>query len=441
MRLRSLRKGKYMLSKLLVAIHLICFTFISSGFAQGKPKSVLFIAHTENLGGKGVLNFYAEFKKRGFDVKVAGIPLFVNEKLWYELDHNFFKKFQPDDVVFPCGTKEPYSNTCSGFDKKYDYVIIQNPYDGIRGSPKDTSFLFANLHKIADKIAYIVYGPHIFHQAGCNNTRLKDYVNVAFVDSESTKKLYVENLHFPASAVQVSGYQNYKNVREKMPKIKADSNYKETILWMPRWTLHFNARDGHESGSTFLSYHYFFYNYAKKHPEIKLIIRPHTNLFKYAVQSGFMSQEDVDEIIARFKSLKNVSISDHKDMLLEDDVLASNIVISDGTSALGEVIVARKPVIYLSNGWDNEFNSNELGKELKQNIYLAHDPEQIENHLNWIRNTSYAPYEIREGKGRLTRVLHFFGIRKESKGYESFRNRVDPVENPASFIADYIENH
>lgn len=122
--------------------------------------------------------------------------------------------------------------------------------------------------------------------------------------------------------------------------------------------LSFKDRYLYEGGSTFLNYHYFFYNFAVQNPQIDFIIRPHILLYSHAVEGDYMSQKDLDEIFNRFRLLDNVTIASHADRPLIDDIMSSDIIISDGSSALAEAVVADKPIIYLSNGANIEFESN-----------------------------------------------------------------------------------
>ena len=46
--------------------------------------------------------------------------------------------------------------------------------------------------------------------------------------------------------------------------------------------------------------------------------------------------------------------------------MTSDIIISDGSSALAEAVVADKPIIYLSNGANIEFESNTLSKRVQK---------------------------------------------------------------------------
>lgn len=384
---------------------------------KAESKKVIFIAHTRSVGGKGIYPIYKEMKNLGINVKIALLPLFYEDKkLSKEIDFEFANTFDKEDVIFPCGKYEPY--TCNSInDLKPDYIFTQMPYDPYIGTPLDPYFRNNYLKKIS-KIALIVYGPHIFHQMGMNNKTLPDFVDTIFVDSEVSKDIYIKYFDFEPSNVVVSGYQPYKDIRDKIKANPAEgqNTRQETILWLPRWQLSFVDRDLYEGGSTFLSYHYYFYNYFKNHPDINLIFRPHYGLF--LLRDKFLTSEDLESIFSKFRKLSNVKISYHANTSLTEDILNSDIIISDGSSALAEVVVADKPIIYLSNGTNNEFNSNDLSKQLKKEIYLAYNPVDIERYITEIRNNNY-----------------------KVQYSEEFKKHLDPVENPASYIANYIFNN
>lgn len=386
-------------------------------------KRVMFIAHSESWGGKGLLEIYQKMKKQGHDVKIVAVPYFVKKKLKEPVDLSFFQKFDSDDVIYPCGKTAPYEK-CESIDAyRPDYVFIPTPYDLWETSIMDPYFMRAHLKTISPHVSFIVYGPHLFHCDLINHKVTPEKIDLAFVDSESTKKIYVDRYHFPPDRVIVSGYQSYKETRDAMEK-KRPKDHKETILWLPRWALFMNQKEKFEAGSTFMNYHFFFYNYAKAHPEINFIVRPHMLLKSFAVESQFMSQEDMDTIIAKFKSLPNVRWSEHATTSLIDDIIESDIVVSDGTSALGEVVVAGKPIIYLGNGWDNEFNSNDLSREFKGFLYMAYKPDHIIKYIKAIRKNDY----------RATK-------KDKLKEFDAFKVKLDPIDNPAAYITDYVSKH
>ncbi|PPE03137.1 hypothetical protein [Holospora curviuscula] len=402
--------------------------FLTYFIVQTNEKKVLFIVHTETINGKGVVELYKKMKEKNAKVTVAFVPLLSGNEILYDLDVNFSKKFQIEDCIFPCGKTPPYK-IVDKIKENFDYIFVQNPYNSFKGTILESTFSLENLKKKTNKLAYIVYGPHLFHQTTCNDMQLKEKIDIVFVDSVSTKKVFVEQMRFKDINVVVSGYQSYKNVRDKMNKRQKK---RETILWMPRWTLHFNNRHQHESGSTFLSYYLFFINYAKENKHINFIIRPHVLLFKNAINQKFLKKEEVEYIILSFKKLNNVRFSEHINSPLEEDIIESDIVIADGTSALAEAVVAKKPIIYLSNGINKEFESNDLGIEFKNYIYFAHHPVEIIQCIENIRKNSYSPFVISHNSYNFVKKFKFL------INYERFRKRLDPVENPAEFIADYV---
>jgi hypothetical protein len=326
----------------------------------------------------------------GHDIKILAIPYFRNGTLVAKVDEEFFAKFDQADVIYPCGVKEPYT-ICESLNYNPDYVFTQNPYDTVFDNSVVSNFTNRKFRDLGAKIMYIVYGPHIFHQHQVDDPNLPNLVDVIFVDSQSTTEIYSKYFNFAKKNIIVAGYATYKEIRDNIHQSTKKKNM-ETILWLPRWQLTFKLRNEGESGSTFLNYYHFFYNYAKDNPHIHLIVRPHMFLMVNALESMYLSKDDFDNIFAKFRQLSNVTVSGHANVPLENDILRSDIVIADGTSSLAEAVVADKPIIYLSNGYNLEFDTNQLGKNLKQYVYFAYDPQDIVNNLNFIRSTNYAAF-------------------------------------------------
>lgn len=218
---------------------LICILVISQSIFAKNPssKEVMFIVHTETQGGKGVYPIYQEMKKMGYNVKVVAIPLYNG---WYHLpiDKEFMKKFDEEDVIYPCGIDEPYTKCLDIESYKPDYIFVQNPYNVYTNSILDPYFTNTTLKKIAKKIVYIPYGSHIFHQEFINDKELPNFVDLVFVDSESTKDIYIEKYGFKKDNVIVSGYFTYKEIRDIMNNnIKVDRP--ETIIMVTEMDLKF----------------------------------------------------------------------------------------------------------------------------------------------------------------------------------------------------------
>ncbi|WP_341749393.1 hypothetical protein [Candidatus Tisiphia endosymbiont of Sialis lutaria] len=431
-------KTKFLLSIVFFSIISIIFFALFGKNKLPTPKKIMFIVHTETNGGKGVYTLYKAMKETGHDVKIVAIPLY-NRCYNVNIDMKFTAKFDNNDVLYPCGKIEPYTKCETIESYKPDYIFIQNPYNIYNDSILDPYFINSTLKKIAKKIVYIPYGPHIFHQDHINDKKLPNIMDLVFVDSESTKDIYIKKYGFPKDRIIVSGYQTYKEVREGI--ITSSKKAPETILWLPRWQLSFQYRDLFEGGSTFLNYHYFFYNYALQNPNINFIIRPHQHLFFSTTNLGFLTQEEINQIFIKFRSLQNVTISDSTNTSLVNDIISADIVISDGTSALAEVVVADKPIIYLSNGWNNEFNSNKLSRELKKYIYLAYNPNDIRRYIDDIRQNNYSPFHEKEEKNSYFKKIKCkikYNLFESPCNRKEFKKILDPIKNPSKFIAEYL---
>jgi hypothetical protein len=424
-----------MANKKTILAFIISMLFVSWGdtLVAADKKKIIFTIHNETLYGKGFFELYTTLKKRGHDIKVIAVPyLNTGGEVLVDLDLPFLQRFDKEDVIYPCGKQQPYKSCAAPHLEKADYMIVGNPYN-TRENVMHPHYTLQGLKKLANKTMYFVYGPHLFSPAWNSNPDiLNTLIDVAMVDSESTKELFMRDLKFKPENVIVSGYLNYKNVRDKVKASTRNPHYKETILWLPRWTLSTRGRDQFEGGSSFLNYFHFMCNFAEENPEIRLIVRPHIALFQYNIAIKYFSQKDVDAMVSRMKSIKNIVYSEQIKNTLEDDVVQADIVISDGTSALGEVVVADKPIIYLSNGWDTEFNSNELSKEFKSYLYMAHEPSDILKHLDFIRKTKYAPFAIAGANAQLWQ--------RDAKRDE-FKKKLDPVYSPAHLVAEYVETH
>ncbi len=404
-----------------------------------KPKKIFFIMTKGHLGGsKGFLGLWNEMKQAGHNMKIVAIPEYIGGNKVHDIDHEFLKLFEPNDIIIPCKQEK-----CESIEKyKPDYTFIFNPYAEENAKSPTAAYNHVNLSKIS-KVMYMVYYPGLFHQSGLYDTNLSKTIDTIFVDSLSTKQIYVKEYNFYPSKVIVSGYEAYHEIRDIKPNI----NTNQTILWMPRWYLSFSGRDGFESGSTFLNYYHFFYNFAKDNKDIKLIFRPHENMMKYAVSGKFLSQQDVDIILNNFKKLPNVIISNHSSTPLINDIINSDIIIADGTTAIAEAIIANKPIIYTSNGLNLEFGGNEISKKVKELVYFAYSPSNILSFIDILQKDNMQMFgrEICKNNNIPIAYLkyHKSDIDEVCKnGYQKelleLKQMMDPVENPARFIANYL---
>jgi hypothetical protein len=95
---------------------------------------------------------------------------------------------------------------------------------------------------------------------------------------------------------------------------------------------------------------------------------------------------------------------------------------------------------------NQEFNSNILSRSLKKYVKFAYHPEDIMVNIEELRANKYIlpSFEAKQCDTKICSIkkavkFKFYEIFKgESYSYEHFKQMLDPVENPASKIADVL---
>ncbi len=150
-----------------------------------------------------------------------------------------------------------------------------------------------------------------------------------------------------------------------------------TIAWLPRWTVD----DGSSNkGSHFLQYMNDFFEFAQKNPDIRIIFRPHPNMFPNYIEKGIMSREEVDEFHARCDLQDNFIIDTANDYI--DTIKKSDLLVADYTSLITEFFMTGKPVIYC----DTAEGLNYEGRVICDNLYKAASFSEITKRIEMIRN-------------------------------------------------------
>lgn len=111
------------------------------------------------------------------------------------------------------------------------------------------------------------------------------------------------------------------------------------VIWTPRWTT--ALEDG---GSNFFTYYQKLLEYAREHPDVDILLRPHPLTFSHFLETGEMTRQQQDQYKADCKALKNVSI----DVLPEYDATfwGSSVLVSDISGIMPEYFSTGKPLIF-----------------------------------------------------------------------------------------------
>ena len=140
------------------------------------------------------------------------------------------------------------------------------------------------------------------------------------------------------------------------------------IMWTPRWST-----DEGIGGSHFLEYKDWFLSYAERHPEMSFVFRPHPLMFDNFVNTGQMSQEEVDAFKRRCGDLANTHLDEQMDYL--DTLYSSDILVMDNSSIVLEAFFFDKPIIYCPH---EEANVIPDYKAMASTFYEARSTDELE---------------------------------------------------------------
>lgn len=203
-------------------------------------------------------------------------------------------------------------------------------------------------------------------------------IHTYFVDNDCIKKILIKNGCREESLVvcgqpKIDAYLKPINFSNIIWKTKN----KKRVIWAPHHSFYDVSV---LKFGTFPWNYKFLYNFAKIHPEIEFILKPHPNLKRQLVHYGLMSIEEMREYFQNWENLPNSQIyemSDYFDMFRTSDLL-----ITDCNSFLYEYLLTEKPVIHLIN--ENSVGHNEYGQKIISGYYPVKNLQELESKLNLI---------------------------------------------------------
>ena len=145
---------------------------------------------------------------------------------------------------------------------------------------------------------------------------------------------------------------NWKTARHKSKK----------IIWAPHWSINEGTYY-----ATFQWNYKFMYEFAKAHPEISWVVKPHPHLLHSAVDEGiFPSVAAFEEYLRAWNKLPNAQV--YTGAYYQDLFATSDGMILDSASFISEYQYTHKPLIFLTREGE-EFNA--FGNALLSHMYLV----------------------------------------------------------------------
>ena len=212
---------------------------------------------------------------------------------------------------------------------------------------------------LANTSLYIEYGLR-FHQ----------YVHRHYVLNNFIKNYYSEQQSKKSNNLVAVGHPQldyfYLN--------KKDSDRKY-VIYSPHWSI---CGSSNIAYSTFLENGEYILDYAKKHPEIEWVFKPHPSLYKHLLLSKHWNKEKIDNYWEEWKNIGKVyETGDYLDIFN-----SSYAMITDCGSFLTEYLLTEQPCIHLVSSRAIEYNPSV--QKIVNSYYQAHDIPELKQYLDEI---------------------------------------------------------
>lgn len=144
------------------------------------------------------------------------------------------------------------------------------------------------------------------------------------------------------------------------------------VIYAPHWSFSYPGHDNFENYSTFPKNGQKILDYAKSHPEIKWVFKPHPTLKQMLQHSKIMTE---DEIEAYWKDWESIGVSCY-DGNYVDLFLQSRAMITDCASFLTEYPCTGHPLIHLCSS-NRKIKTMEPSRRLFSTFYQAHNEDEM----------------------------------------------------------------
>ena len=198
--------------------------------------------------------------------------------------------------------------------------------------------------------------------------RFHKYLFKHYVLSEEVQKSYGSKMPNKGKNLKAVGHPildyYYLNKEEKEKKY---------TIYAPHWTV---CGDNIRFGTFDWSGHKIL-EFAKSHPELNWVFRPHPLFYNFVLTSGFMSKEELDNYYDEWRRIGSISEGgDYLGLFKE-----SNVLITDCGSFIMEYFVSENPMIHLVS---EKFEGNDVVQAVDGVNYSAHNVDELFEYLNTV---------------------------------------------------------
>lgn len=181
------------------------------------------------------------------------------------------------------------------------------------------------------------------------------------------------------------GYPKLDVLAEPAPPVeqiwKCGSQSLKRVIWAPHYSITKPAVESfHHAMRQWSTFHLIYremLEYAKNHPEIEWLFKPHPVLFETIIKEGLMTREETENYYRQWETLPNTQAC--YDGNYWDFFKTSDAMITDSVSFLLEYLPTKKPIFRINSG-NGEFN--ELVNTIISTYYKGDTMASIQSFLN-----------------------------------------------------------
>ena len=252
------------------------------------------------------------------------------------------------------------------------YIFYPRPYNNLLPQPYR-----AQTVSCYSKICLVMYGIGFSREdlQIALNRDFMSHVYAYFAETDCAGKQNIENnrlLHaLGAQKTLCLGYPVLNGLLSKEGKESpswAFSRNDFRVLWTPRWTT-----DTKVGGTNFFALYEKLMTYAEEHPDIDFLHRPHPLAFKHFLETGEMSQAQVEAYQQQCGAMPNVSLDAQREY--EATFWGSSVLVSDISGIMFEYFVTGKPLIFCAGNMELALAPHTL--KMLEWCYVVYNAEEL----------------------------------------------------------------
>ncbi len=200
--------------------------------------------------------------------------------------------------------------------------------------------------------------------------RFHQYVQNHYVLNDAIKDFYCENAPNKGVNIKSVGHPALDFFYLNREKEFENKNY---VIYAPHWSV---DNKNVLFWGTFLWCGQFMLDYAKKHPEINWVFKPHPCLKGYLKNNNYMSTQEIEQYWKEWEKIGKLCESgNYLDMFK-----SSKAMITDCGSFETEYFLTKKPLIHLKSNGAMPFNPSVA--KIVETYYNVQDIKELEQILD-----------------------------------------------------------